>query len=82
MRAHTVWVFGVAAISLMISSCQSHEAHLEEDAQSCRAMGHEPRSEAFWGCMKSLNERRCEQLGSRNPMCAGGAARPSGSQKL
>lgn len=57
---------------LTLGACVSHEQHLDKDAASCRSMGHPPKSAEFWSCLRQLNERRCEQLGSRNPMCAGG----------
>jgi hypothetical protein len=60
---------GGVALLLVLAGCAQHEQHLEQDAVTCRSMGHVPETPEFSNCMKELNKRRCEELGNRSPMC-------------
>jgi hypothetical protein len=55
--------------SIVLAGCVSHEAHLKSDAEVCSLMGHPVGSHDYDVCMKALNQRRCEDRSSRDPMC-------------
>jgi hypothetical protein len=59
---------GVAGL-LGCTQNQSHEEHLRSDAEICNMLGHPQGTSEYGICMRALNKRRCEDRGSRDPMC-------------
>jgi hypothetical protein len=59
----------VVLASMVLTGCVSHEAHLKSDAEVCSILGHPQGTHDYDICMKALNQRRCEDRSSRDPMC-------------